>query len=229
MSYLIDLKNICKEYVLGEVSFLALKNVHLRFGHGEMTAIMGASGSGKSTLMSIIGLLDRSTSGEYFFSGQDVSRLGESKLAKIRNQNIGFIFQSFFLLPRVNVLRNVMLPLFYRRISEYVAKEKALQMLAKVGIEDLANHFPQQLSGGQQQRVAIARALVGEPEVILADEPTGALDSQTGQETIQLFAQLNRNENKTIVIITHDQQVSRQCRRIVTIKDGRILLEGGYV
>lgn len=222
MSYLINLENITKVYRLGENEIAALKDVTLCLERGEMVAIVGASGSGKSTLMNIIGFLDRPSSGHYWFDGQDVSHLAEAELASIRNRKIGFVFQSFFLLPRSSALQNVMLPLFYRDMPRSEAKEMALAIMEKVGVAHLAHHKPNQLSGGQQQRVAIARALVTNPDVILADEPTGALDSQTGQEVMELFTHLNRHEGRTIVIITHDKEISRQCARVVTIKDGKI-------
>lgn len=207
---------------MGESTYPALNGVDLELQRGEMTAVVGMSGSGKSTLMNIIGFLDRCTSGRYWFAGEDVSHLNEDQLASIRNKKIGFVFQSFFLLPRSSAVQNVMLPLFYRGIQPAEARQKALDTMYKVGIAHLAEHKPNQLSGGQQQRVAIARALVGDPEVILADEPTGALDSTTGSEIMTLFSHLNRQEGRTIVIITHDREVSRQCRRVLSIKDGRI-------
>lgn len=223
MSYLIKLDNITKTYQIGENKISALDGVKLTINRGEMTAIMGASGSGKSTLMNIMGFLDRCTSGKYFFIDQDVSNLSSLDLAEIRNRKIGFVFQSFFLLPRVDALQNVMLPLYYRGTPREQAEEIAFSMLAKVGMDQFAQHKPNQLSGGEQQRVAIARALANDPEVLLADEPTGALDSQTGSEVLDLFVDLNRKEGRTIVIITHDKEVSRRCRRIVTIKDGRMM------
>lgn len=223
MSYLIKLENVSKMYHLSGNQIHALKEVNFQLQPGEMTAIMGMSGSGKSTLMNIIGFLDHCTHGRYLFSGQDVSSLSENELAEIRNRKIGFIFQSFFLLPRSNALQNVMLPLFYRGISERDAHDMAIQMLDKVSVAHLAHHKPNQLSGGQQQRVAIARALVGNPEIILADEPTGALDSQTGNEVMELLIKLNREERRTILIITHDKEISERCSRVVTIKDGNIL------
>jgi putative ABC transport system ATP-binding protein len=225
LSSLIKLDNITKIYQLGNNTFTALKGIDFELQQGEMTAIVGMSGSGKSTLMNIIGFLDHGTSGQYFFSGQDVSHLSGHELADIRNQKIGFVFQSFFLLARSNALQNVMLPLFYRGTPRVQAKDMAMHMLEKMGVGHLAHHRPNQLSGGQQQRVAIARALVGNPDVILADEPTGALDSDTGNEVMKLFVDLNRKENRTIVIITHDKEISRRCQRTVIIKDGRILTE----
>lgn len=223
LSSLIKLENIVKTYQLGGNQFTALKGVNFQLERGEMTAIVGVSGSGKSTLMNIVGFLDKCTSGHYFFDDREVSHLSESELADIRNQKIGFVFQSFFLLPRQSAVQNVMLPLFYRGTPRFEAKEKAMMMLDKVGVAHLANHKPNQLSGGQQQRVAIARALVGDPDVILADEPTGALDSETGKEVMDLFLNLNRKEHRTIVIITHDKEVSRLCERVVTIKDGKMI------
>jgi len=223
LSCLIKLENVTKTYQLGENNYTALKGIYFSLNKGEMTAIVGVSGSGKSTLMNILGFLDHCTSGRYLFANEDVSHLSEDELANIRNQKIGFVFQSFFLLPKSNACQNVMLPLFYRNIPRLEAKEKAMQALDKVGLAHLAHHRPNQLSGGQQQRVAIARALVGEPQIILADEPTGALDSQTGDEVMALFDNLNRVEGRTIIIITHDKEVSRRCSRIVTIKDGKMM------
>ena len=223
MSSLIKLEHVTKTYPLGTGQFNALKGVNLEVQRGEMLAIVGVSGSGKSTLMNIIGFLDRCTAGSYRFDNIDVSHLSEDELADIRNQKIGFVFQSFFLLPRSTALQNVMLPLFYRGTPRDEAETLSLQMLEKVGMADLAHHRPNQLSGGQQQRVAIARALVTNPDVILADEPTGALDSHTGNDVLELFLNLNRQEGRTIVIITHDKDVSARCERVVTIKDGVIL------
>lgn len=220
---LVDLKNITKTYLTGNHVYSVLKGIDFSLKQGEMVSIIGASGSGKSTLMNIIGFLDRSTEGSYYFDGLDVSHLSDQALSEIRNQKIGFVFQSFFLLPRLNVLHNVMLPLFYRAEPECSAKEKAFRLLKKMDIEQLASHRPNQLSGGQQQRVAIARALVGDPDIILADEPTGSLDSMTGQEVMALFLKLNQEENRTIILVTHDKEVSRLCQRTVSIKDGKVI------
>lgn len=222
LSSLIKLINITKNYSLGNSVYTALKGINLSIETGEMTAIVGTSGSGKSTLMNIIGFLDHCTKGSYYFNGQNVSDLSTHELATIRNAKIGFVFQSFYLLPRSTALQNVMLPLFYRGTPQEEAKARALKMLEKVGVAHLATHRPNQLSGGQQQRVAIARALVGDPEIILADEPTGALDSQTGEEVMTLFNDLNRKEGRSIVIITHDKLISQRCQRVITIKDGLI-------
>ena len=222
MSSLIKLQGVSKTYRLGDNLIAALHAVDFTLNSGEMTAIMGASGSGKSTLMHILGLLDRPTEGHHWFLGQEVSGLSEAALASLRNEKIGFVFQSFFLLPRSSALQNVMLPLFYRGLPRALAQEKAHQALAKMRVAHLAEHRPSQLSGGQQQRVAIARALVGDAAVILADEPTGALDSETGKDVMTVLANLNRQEGRTIVIITHDQAVSQRCERVVTMKDGRL-------
>lgn len=220
---LVKLENVTKIYRSSGNEFQALKEIDFELQRGETIAIVGSSGSGKSTLMNLIGFLDGCSTGNYFFSGQNVSRLSDEALSQIRNQKIGFIFQSFFLLPRLDALQNVVLPLFYRGENKLVAEKKALAILDKVGMTRFVKHKPNQLSGGQQQRVAIARALVGDPEVILADEPTGALDSVTGQEVMDLLIQLNKEEQRTIVIVTHDKEISQQCQRVVTLKDGRIL------
>jgi putative ABC transport system ATP-binding protein len=223
LSSLLKLEHITKVYHLGGHDIHALAGINLDIKRDDMLAIMGASGSGKSTLMNIIGFLDRATSGRYFFDNKYVSSLNEEQTALIRNQKIGFVFQSFFLLPRLSALQNVILPLFYRGIDRADSKKLAMAMLHKVGVAHLAEHKPQQLSGGQQQRVAIARALVTNPDLILADEPTGALDSKTGGEVMDLFINLNRQEGRTIVIITHDKEVSERCKRVVTIKDGKMV------
>lgn len=222
---LIKLENVSKTYQIGQNQVQALRSVNFELHTGEMTAIMGSSGSGKSTLMNIIGFLDRPSSGQYWFNGKNVSSLQEDDLADIRNREIGFVFQSFFLLPRLTAMENVILPLFYRGTLRETALEQAQRMLEKMGVGHLAHHRPNQLSGGQQQRVAISRALVGDPKVILADEPTGALDSDTGNEVMRLFSELHSKENRTIVIITHDKEVSRRCERVVMIKDGKDVRE----
>jgi putative ABC transport system ATP-binding protein len=223
LSLLVDLKNITKTYFAGNNRYPVLKGVDFSLQRGEMIAIMGASGSGKSTLMNVIGLLDRCTQGTYYFLGHDVSQLSDQALSGIRNQKIGFVFQSFFLLPRLNVLHNVMLPLFYRDEPEALSQQKAFALLEKMNMEKLAYHKPNQLSGGQQQRVAIARALAGNPDIILADEPTGSLDSTTGQAIMNIFLQLNQEEKRTIVIVTHDKEISRSCQRTVAMKDGKMI------
>lgn len=223
LSFLVKLENVTKTYFGASHEFRALKGIDFSLSRGEFVGIIGASGSGKSTLMNIIGLLDRCTTGEYFFSDQAVSGLSDNALAHIRNRKIGFVFQSFFLLPRLTAIQNVMLPLFYRGETGRIAEEKAISMLSKVGMREFALHKPNALSGGQQQRVAIARALIGDPELILADEPTGSLDHETSSDVMHLLLQLNRDEQRTILLITHDREVSQQCQRVVMIKDGRML------
>ncbi len=223
MSLLVSLQHVTKVYRTYHSEHHALKGINFELNRGEMLAIVGASGSGKSTLMNIIGFLDHCTTGNYLFSNKNVSHLSDVELSFIRNQKIGFVFQAFFLLPRMTALQNVMLPLYYREEAKEVAMKKSLAMLEKVGMQTFAHHKPNQLSGGQQQRVAIARALVNDPEIILADEPTGALDSKTGDEVMDFFLHLNKQENRTIVIITHDKEVSHLCQRVVTLRDGMIL------
>jgi putative ABC transport system ATP-binding protein len=223
LSCLIKLNNVTKTYRTDTHEFQVLKGIEFSLDRGEMVSIIGTSGSGKSTLMNIIGFLDHCSSGHYYFRDQDVSRLKGDELSFIRNQKIGFVFQSFFLLPKLNALQNVMLPLFYRGEDKEISQQKARNILRKVGMEKFATHKPNQLSGGQQQRVAIARALVSDPEIILADEPTGSLDSKTADEVMNLFVHLNQHEKRTLVIVTHDQQISQRCSRIVSIKDGYIL------
>lgn len=215
--------NVDKIYRTGTSEFYALKKINFELRHEEMLAIVGASGSGKSTLMNILGLLDHCTSGQYFFNGEEVAHLSEKQLAKIRNKKIGFVFQSFFLLPRLTALQNVMLPLSYSDIPLEIATEKAYSMLEKVHMEMFAQRKPNELSGGQQQRVAIARALVNDPQIILADEPTGALDSKTGQEVMNLLTKLHQQDQRTIVIITHDIKISQLCERTVVLQDGCIV------
>jgi len=225
LSSLIELINLTKIYKTGLSHLVALDHINLKIMEKELVAIMGASGSGKSTAMNIIGLLDRPTDGVYKLCDKDVSHLKDDERALIRNQKIGFVFQSFFLLPRLNIAENVALPLFYRGIHPQEAKEKALAMLDKVGIKNLWHHKPSEMSGGQQQRVAIARALIGDPAVILADEPTGALDSRTSQDVMNLFIHLNREEDRTIIIVTHDPAVGKQCDRTVELHDGYIVAD----
>lgn len=219
---LIRLENVSKHYLVGESIVPVLKNINLDVKQGEFLAIMGMSGSGKSTLMNIIGLLDQCSAGDYYFYGKKISDFSLNELANLRNHKIGFIFQSFFLLLRSNVIQNVMLPLYYRGIAIEEARVSALTMLEKVGMKDFAERMPNQLSGGQQQRVAIARALVGNPDLILADEPTGALDSVTGQEVMDLLSDLHQSEKKTIIVITHDRQISLRCHRVISIQDGQL-------
>lgn len=221
---LIELKDLVKVYQIGDVVSQVLKKVSLQVATGELLAIVGASGSGKSTLMNIIGLLDKADGGDYSLNQRNIAGLDEDALANLRNQQIGFVFQQFNLLPRFNAQQNVALPLIYRNLPVYEIEERVMMALARVGMQDFAAHKPNQLSGGQQQRVAIARALVGEPQVILADEPTGALDSRTGTEVMKLFLALH-SEGRTIIMVTHDEQVARQCPRRITLADGQIAAE----
>ncbi|MBI2019965.1 ABC transporter ATP-binding protein [Candidatus Daviesbacteria bacterium] len=221
MSTLVKLTNINKIYVSGEVSLKALAGINLVVKKGEYIAIIGASGSGKSTLMNIIGLLDHPTSGIYELDGQNTAHLQEERLAEIRNQKIGFVFQSFNLLPRTSALDNVSIPLIYAGVSKPERLQRAKQALDEVGLADKLQSHPNQLSGGQQQRVAIARALVNNPELILADEPTGNLDTKSGEEIIKIFQKLNW-EGKTIIMITHEANIAKHAKRIIRLKDGRI-------
>lgn len=210
-----------KMYQLGGETVMALDGVSLDVKKGDSVSIIGPSGSGKSTLMNMIGCLDRPTYGEYWLDGEEVGKLDDNQLAEIRNRKIGFIFQNFQLLPRLTALENVELPLIYRGIGGKKSRNMALQCLEQVGLVDRANHLPNQLSGGQQQRVAIARALVGEPEILLADEPTGALDSRTSLDILYLFLQLHELGH-TIILITHDLDVANRAKRIVRIQDGKL-------
>lgn len=221
MKKLIDLKNVSKSYRNGDQELQVLKDVHLEVEEGEFVAIMGPSGSGKSTLMNIIGMLDCPTSGEYYLEGEEVAKLSEKKLAKVRNQQIGFVFQQFFLLSKLNALQNVELPLIYAGVSQSKRKALAEQYLKKVELETRMHHLPSELSGGQKQRVAIARALVNHPSIILADEPTGALDTKTGEQIMELLTELNR-EGKTIIMVTHEPEIAAFAKRQIVIRDGVI-------
>lgn len=221
MKKLIDLKNINKSYRNGDQELQVLKNVHLEVEEGEFLAIMGPSGSGKSTLMNIIGMLDRPTTGEYHLEGEDVSKLNDKRLAKVRNKQIGFVFQQFFLLSKLNALQNVELPLIYSGVGPSKRKALATQYLQKVELEGRMHHLPSELSGGQKQRVAIARALVNSPSIILADEPTGALDTKTGEQIMKLLTDLNE-EGKTIIMVTHEPEIAAHAKRQIVIRDGVI-------
>ncbi len=218
---LIRLEEVSKTYRMGDVEVHALRGVTLTVALGEFTAVMGASGSGKSTLMNILGCLDRPTAGRYLLEGQEVSHLGTEALAGIRNRTIGFVFQSFNLLPRTSALENVELPLLYAGAAAAERHARASASLAQVGLADRADHFPNQMSGGQQQRVAIARALVTRPRVILADEPTGNLDSRTSVEVMALFQELGRS-GITVVLVTHEPDIAQYASRVVTMRDGRV-------
>jgi putative ABC transport system ATP-binding protein len=217
----IDIENITKDYVMGEEIVHALRGVSLRIQRNEYIAIMGPSGSGKSTLMNMVGCLDTPTSGRYGFNGRNVAEMDDDELAAIRNREIGFVFQTFNLLPRANTLRNVELPLIYAGVDPETRQERATQTLIDVGLGDRLHHKPNELSGGQRQRVAIARALVNRPSIILADEPTGNLDSKTGEEIMSLFEDLYRRGN-TIILVTHEADIARHARRTVRLRDGLI-------
>ncbi|OXS60961.1 macrolide ABC transporter ATP-binding protein [Cohnella sp. CIP 111063] len=218
---LIRIRNLNKIYRMGGETLNALDNVSLTVNEGDFVAIVGPSGSGKSTLMNVIGCLDTPSSGEYWLDGEEISRLRENKLAEIRNRKIGFIFQGFNLLTKLTAIENVELPLVYRGVPAKQRRQQAIEALGKVGLADRVHHRPVELSGGQQQRVAIARALAGNPPILLADEPTGALDTKTGVEVMGFIRELN-SLGHTIVLITHDPGISRQARRIVRIQDGRL-------
>lgn len=221
---LIQLRDLVKTYHLEGISTTVLKEVSLAVHQGDLLAIVGASGSGKSTLMNIIGLLDKPDSGSYILKNKNVAGLSDDEAADLRNQSIGFVFQQFNLLPRFTALQNVALPLTYRGTNAAEIKEKVFHVLERVGMAKYARHRPTQLSGGQQQRIAIARALVTEPQVLLADEPTGALDSRTGTEVMNLFLALHA-EGRTIIMVTHDEQVAAQCKRRITLADGVVIAE----
>lgn len=219
---MLNLREIHKSYTIGPVEVEILKGVNLEVARGDFLSIMGPSGCGKSTLMNIVGLLDTPSSGSYFLDGVEIGNLEDSELSDIRNLKIGFVFQQFNLIPRMTALENVGLPMVYRGVGKRERVALSREMLAKVNMADREGHKPAELSGGQQQRVAIARALVGGPAIILADEPTGALDAKVGQEIMNLFIRLNKEEGITIIIITHDGHVAQQCLRSVRMQDGLI-------
>ncbi|MFO0739932.1 MAG: ABC transporter ATP-binding protein [Labilithrix sp.] len=222
MSSVVRLTNVEKTYQMGEVEVRAMRGVSLELARGEMVAIMGASGSGKSTTLNVIGTLDRPTKGQYFLDDEAVEELDEEALAELRNRKIGFVFQSFHLLPRLDAVANVELPLVYAGTSRKSRRDKARAALARVGLEAREDHLPNQLSGGQQQRVAIARAIVNEPVLLLADEPTGALDSSTTGQVMDLFCGLHQ-QGITVVLVTHDPAIAKYAQRVITFADGNIV------
>lgn len=218
---ILELKNIYKEYIQGKMSVPVLKNVDFSMEEGEYVAIMGPSGSGKTTLMNIIGCLDQPTQGQFFLDGEDVSKCTENQMSDIRLRKIGFVFQSFHLLPRQSALTNVELPLNYAKVPKKERRERAFQALERVGLADRVDFLPNQLSGGQMQRVAIARAIVNNPKLLLADEPTGALDSKSGAQVMELFQKLN-DEGVSVLMITHDAEIAAHAKRMVMIRDGEV-------
>ncbi|HLD16664.1 MAG TPA: ABC transporter ATP-binding protein [Coxiellaceae bacterium] len=223
---LIELKNIVKDFPMGAEKFRALQDIGFSINEGELVALIGASGCGKSTTMNILGLLSNPTAGEYYLDGKETSKLTSDEQAYCRNQKIGFVFQSFFLLNKLTALDNVMLPLLYRDgVSKSEARELAVEKLTQVKMDQRMNHKPHELSGGQKQRVAIARALIGKPSIILADEPTGALDSQNSAEVMDLLKNLHEKEKATLLIVTHDSGIANQCQRKIFMKDGKIVSE----
>lgn len=220
----IFMEDIIKKYYIGQPNELEiLHGINLNIEEGEFVSIVGESGSGKSTIMNIMGVLDRQTSGKYFLEGQDVNEMDDMARSQIRNRKIGFVFQNFNLIPRSNALKNVILPLLYNDEKKKNAKEIGMEMLKMVNMEERADHLPNELSGGQKQRIAIARAMINNPSIILADEPTGALDSKTGHMVMDLFHQLNKEKGKTIVLITHSKELASETDRIITLHDGNII------
>ncbi len=222
MDKMISIKNLNKIYKTGSVEVHALKNINLDINYGEFIAIMGHSGSGKSTLMNILGCLDRPTSGKYLLDGIEIDKQSADELSLIRNKKIGFVFQAFNLIPRTNILRNVELPMIYAKIKSGQRREKALELLEKVGLGDRITHLPNELSGGQKQRVAIARALANNPPIILADEPTGNLDTTSSEEIMNIFRALNK-EGNSIILVTHEPEIADNADRVIVFKDGSII------
>jgi len=218
----VELIDICKTYDTGAAAFEALHKINLVIEEGEFLAIIGPSGSGKSTLMHILGCLDTPTSGKMLLEGKDISRMSANELSTVRNKRIGFVFQTFNLLPRFNILQNVELPMIYGGVSPFERKKRAMDILKMVGLDDRWNHLPQELSGGQRQRAAIARALIMNPAMVFADEPTGNLDTKTGAQIMELFKELNK-AGHTIILVTHDKDIAAQTKRQIEIRDGRIL------
>lgn len=227
MGSIIKLENVVKKFYIGEPNELEiLHGISMEVEEGEFLAIVGPSGSGKSTLMNLIGVLDRPTSGSYILDGVDVGEANDNELSEIRNQKIGFVFQTYNLIAKMNALKNVELPMLYAGMSKAARKKRAMELLEMVEMSDRASHLSEELSGGQKQRVAIARAMANDPAIILADEPTGALDSKTGRLVMDLFHRLNKEQNKTIILITHSMQLAKETDRIVMIRDGMIVEEG---
>jgi putative ABC transport system ATP-binding protein len=225
MSALIEFREVCKYYQMGDSTVKAADHISMRIDRGEFVAVVGQSGSGKSTCMNIIGCLDVPTAGTYLLDGRDVGQMSKNELAEVRNELLGFIFQQYNLLPKLNLLENVELPLMYAGVGRSERRARARETLERVGLGDKLQHRPNELSGGQQQRVSIARALVGRPAVILADEPTGALDSHTSREVLELLQELHRQGN-TIVLITHDNSIAKQAERIIRLEDGHVVYDG---
>ncbi len=225
MAALITFQEVCKYYSMGDSTVTAADHISFEIGAGEFTAIVGSSGSGKSTCMNIIGCLDVPSEGTYLLNGQDVGRMNKNRLAEIRNELLGFIFQQYNLLPKLNLLENVEVPLMYAGVPRGERRDRARAALEQVGLGDKWRHRPMELSGGQQQRVSIARALVGKPSVILADEPTGALDSRTGREVLEMLQDLH-GQGHTVVLITHDNSIAVQAQRIIRLEDGRVVYDG---
>ena len=222
MSIMISIKNLNKVYKTGTVEVHAMRDVNLEINHGEFIAIMGHSGSGKSTLMNILGCLDRPTDGEYLLDGINIKNQSQDELSLIRNKKIGFVFQAFNLIPRTNVLRNVELPMIYAKMKILQRRQRAIELLNKVGLGERINHLPNELSGGQKQRVAIARALANNPPIILADEPTGNLDTQSSEEIMDIFKSLNR-EGNSIILVTHEPDIAQYADRVIVFRDGQIV------
>ena len=226
---IIEMSNIIKRYYIGQPNELQILNgISLTVHEGEFVAIVGASGSGKSTLMNMIGALDKPTEGSYLLNGVDVSKLSDKQLSEIRNKEIGFVFQTFNLISRTNALKNVEMPMLYAGVSRKERSKRAMELLEMVEMEDRYTHKPTELSGGQKQRVAIARAMANDPSIILADEPTGALDSKTGRMVMDIFHKLHKKEGKTVVLITHSPELASETERIITISDGSIISDTGY-
>ncbi|MFA5136133.1 MAG: ABC transporter ATP-binding protein [Patescibacteria group bacterium] len=224
MREIIRVDSVWKEYQMGEILFQALKKIDVTIQEGELSSIMGPSGSGKSTLMHIIGLLDKPTRGTVFIKGQDISKLSDDKISTMRNEFVGFVFQQFNLINKLTIMENILLPSIYaRRVLDYDPQEKARYLIKRFGLEGKEGSYPNKVSGGQQQRAAIARALIMNPKLILADEPTGNLDSKSGQEILKLLKELNREEKITVIIVTHDPAVAKETKRVIQIRDGEIV------